>query len=483
MKFIQIIFLFLLINFPSFAQKLKKDPINDYLSQIRHNKAILRAFFQQMPKGGDLHHHYSGSVYTETYLETIELANFWVNIKTYDIAQDAPFLRNQQSWFRISSLIKNGTWAFIKEELTKKWSIKNYTTCNHLPPDQHFFSTFVHFMIPSTMRYIEGLQELKRGAKNEKLQYIETMLTNISYKEEKKPLLDYNPILRELQSDRNTAILDTLTSLSRFYLLDPNFESTISSFNHFVDSIHQGIDDEDFTMRYQNYILRVLPPVEVFKNLLISFASANKSKWIVGVNIVAPENNEISMRDYWLHMQMFQFCHQLFPNVPYAMHAGELTVGLVQPEDLSWHVDAAVNIAGAKRIGHGVGIIYESNKKATLEYMKKHQIAVEVSLTSNEFILGIKGYEHPITYYQKHGVPIVISTDDAGVLRTDLTQQYVLLANRYTEIDYQAIKKMVYNSLELAFLEEEKKKVLLKQLTQDFEQFEKMILLEIGQSE
>jgi adenosine deaminase/adenosine deaminase CECR1 len=44
------------------------------------------------------------------------------------------------------------------------------------------------------------------------------------------------------------------------------------------------------------------------------------------------------MKDYWLQMVMFKYCHSLYPTVKYSMHAGELTLGLV-PEDLTWHIE------------------------------------------------------------------------------------------------------------------------------------------------
>ena len=34
--------------------------------------AELTLFFTQMPKGGDLHHHYSGSVYAESYVDFLD---------------------------------------------------------------------------------------------------------------------------------------------------------------------------------------------------------------------------------------------------------------------------------------------------------------------------------------------------------------------------------------------------------------------------
>jgi adenosine deaminase/adenosine deaminase CECR1 len=67
------------------------------------------------------------------------------------------------------------------------------------------------------------------------------------------------------------------------------------------------------------------------------------------------------MKDYWLQMVMFKYCHSLYPTVKYSMHAGELTLGLVA-EDLTWHIRAAVYTAGAYRMGMvWILLAYEEN--------------------------------------------------------------------------------------------------------------------------
>jgi adenosine deaminase/adenosine deaminase CECR1 len=60
------------------------------------------------------------------------------------------------------------------------------------------------------------------------------------------------------------------------------------------------IDNERF-MRYQNFVLRFMEPVDLFKNLVVAFISAS-SPLMAGVNIVSPEDGATSMKDYWLHM-------------------------------------------------------------------------------------------------------------------------------------------------------------------------------------
>jgi adenosine deaminase/adenosine deaminase CECR1 len=79
---------------------------------------------------------------------------------------------------------------------------------------------------------------------------------------------------------------------------------------------------------------------------------------MAGVNIVSPEDGA-SMKDYWLHMVMFNYCHTKFPDVKYSMHAGELTLGLVQPEDLTSHITTFI-YTGAGQHWYGVDMAYES---------------------------------------------------------------------------------------------------------------------------
>jgi adenosine deaminase len=166
--------------------------------------------------------------------------------------------------------------------------------------------------------------------------------------------------------------------------------------------------------------------------------------------------------------------------VKFSMHAGELTLGLVKPEELNWHINAAVREAGANRIGHGVDLAYENKVYDLLKLMQTQQVAVEINLTSNEYILKVKDDRHPITLYRSSKVPIVISTDDAGILRSNLTEQFVLLANRYKNISYAEIKQYILNSIKFSFIEEEKVKLkLTHNLQQQLAKFEQQLQLSL----
>src|SRR5947207_10790888 len=116
---------------------------------------------------------------------------------------------------------------------------------------------------------------------------------------------------------------------------------------------------------------------------------------------------------------------------PVALHAGELWLGLVPPDDRTFHIRAAVETAGAKRIGHGVALAYERRSEQLLAEMSKRKVAVEVNLTSNDVILGVRGKVHPLMAYRAAGVPVTLSTDDAGVSRIDLSNEYFRAARDY----------------------------------------------------
>jgi len=444
----------------------------NYLEKIRNNEALSTAFFQQMPKGGDLHHHFSGSVYAEPLLERAIAEDFYLNLETLEVSKTKPAKGN---WETFSSLKNNGKLAYYQQQIMQTWSAKDYNGVS-VPSDDLFFDSFQKFEPAIKGHFAEGMLELKKRAIAENVSYIETQLSTIPCDMNVADLADFNTKLRLAASQKDEkAVLKLLDELYQSIQQKDAKKYAIDFNTNFIAKLHKDlkIDDDRFTMRYQNFVLRFMDPVDLFKNLTIAFISANDSKLVAGVNIVSPEHGENSMKDYWLHMLMFKYCHSKFPEVKYTLHAGELTLGLVLPEDLTWHINDAIYVAGANRIGHGVDIAYEANSYDLLKYMSKKNIPIEINLTSNEFILKVKENRHPFTLYKEFNVPIVISTDDAGILRTNMTEQYVLLAKRYPDVTYATIKQYVYNSINFSFIQDAAvKKQLVKDLDARFKTFE-----------
>lgn len=445
---------------------------SELIEGAQANEAMLTLFLNQMPKGGDLHHHYSGTIYAETYLDWVKEKKWFIDPDTLLIIKQAAAKQGAEKTLLTADQLRADNILYRK--LLTLWSDKDFWNHNHLqfPPDKKFFSTFFYFS-PIMDEYTDlGLQIIKNRAIAENVSYVETMLTEMGvyqlYLDQKK-YLDYNQSLHKAKSQSEVNAI--LSQLKKQLLAAEGFTQAIDQYLTNLEKYHREIDDEQFTMRYQSYALRVIDPVPVFKDLLAGFIAAKQSELVVGVNILGPENNQIALSDYTLHMQMFNFLSTEYPNVKKSIHAGELTLGMVRPKNLKFHIQSAREIAGAHRIGHGIDLMYENDAPALLKNLKKNS-AIEINLSSNQFILGVKDQRHPYLIYSKYKVPMVISSDDSGVSRNNLSNEYLLLASRYRP-SYSQIKIYVYNSIEYSFLADKNKVRLKAQLDTRFTEFEK----------
>lgn len=455
--------------------------LHDYFESIRNNEALLTAFFSEMPKGGDLHNHFSGSVYTETYWNYLLRKNPWFDTVTLAFEYDSIKKINKKGDYRryrsAAALIAANKLADIKQRILQSWSVKDYVNLG-TPSHKHFFDTFGKLPSGGWKETGIGLQELQHRAARENVQYLELMLRSVPSDKMVNDQDRYNSLLQlndYADSVRLNTVLDSLTAaFKNIYLSDD-----VQAFNKKLLAVHNQYvpDNNAVTIRYQTYVNRRNEPVKFFRDLLTAFEAAQTNTLVTGVNILSPEHGDVSMRDYKLHMYMFRYCSKLYNTVKYSMHAGELTLGLVKPEDLTFHIQDAVYIAGAHRIGHGVDMAYESDNTRLLRHMEEKKIAIEINLYSNEFILQVKEDSHPISLYRKYHVPIVISTDDAGILRSNLVHQYVLLAKRYPQISYAEIKQYIRNSITYSFIKEPTvKQSLQDSLAKKTELFEKKVL-------
>ena len=455
----------------------QEEKAEEILTSLNKKRASLFAFFSAMPKGGDLHHHYSGSVYAETFVEYVIKKDFYVNVKTLQVIEsiDSVPKSSKLEWRRFSAL-EHENLEELKMDLIRKWSVKDFSQNSNSHAD-HFFGTFSDFAIADKPTIEKGLSELRARAIQQKLSYLETMfyrpnLDSIQLSDE----TELDKILLQFQDEKDEIGLSGF--MERLHQrLQPMVDQITDSFNQEIREIHEKVvpDSNELVVRYQNFCLRFKQPTDMFIELMCCFHSASKSNLLVGANIVSPEHGETSMRDYWLHMRYYRFFKSKYQNVKFSIHAGELTLGLVRPELLGIHLRETVEVAQPQRIGHAVDIIYDTDIAGTLEKIKLSDTAIEINLSSNEFILDVSDDLHPVEIYINYDIPIVICTDDEGVLRSSLTAQYVLLAQRHN-FSYSQIKKMVYNSIKYSFLDDDLlKNSLLLKLDADFNEFEKKI--------
>lgn len=448
---------------------------SDYFEGIKDNIAALRKFFTAMPKGGDVHNHLTGSAYAETYFELAAEKGIYVDMTTGKLYKEQP------DGIEVIQLSKEmDDLHNHRMTLVDKWSIRNFQPYKYpLGPDEYFFGTFgllsaltsIHdyndeFSLYNLARL---MHELKVRASRENVQYLEVI--GIAPIIPKYCFLDantynnYDRILKEnVKTGNQVKLIATLKEIIDLFEESEEAQKNAESYFKFVQKLENKSNSSAFKThlfdikkikcRYQGYAVRGLEPLMVFAQLYVVYKACLKDeegKLLTGCNIVAAENGEKAMMYYELHMIMFSQLHHKYKSVNVSLHAGELTLGLVRPEHLTYHVKKAIGYGAARRIGHGVCLPFERDSDGTFRGMKSQIIAVEINLTSNEFILGVKGTEHPIRLYHEARIPIIISTDDPGILRTSLTEQYVLAASRYG-FSYDEIKKFVYNSIKYSFL-------------------------------
>jgi adenosine deaminase len=119
-----------------------------------------------------------------------------------------------------------------------------------------------------------------------------------------------------------------------------------------------------------------------------------------------------------------------------------------------------------------VDVMFEDDVVPLLREMAAKKILVEIALTSNDVILGVKGTRHPLRTYLKYGVPVALVTDDPGVARSSLTLEFLKAVDEQG-LDYGTLKRMVRNSLEFSFADPATKTRLRKELEESFRTFER----------
>ena len=210
----------------------------------------------------------------------------------------------------------------------------------------------------------------------------------------------------------------------------------------------------DVEVRWLYQVARGNPPQQVFAQILLGFLMADEDRKVVGLNLVQPEDGDTSMHYYSTQMRMIRYLRGVYPDVRVTLHAGELAPGLVPDEGLRFHIREAVRVAGARRIGPGVDVMHEDSARELIAQMAREGVMVEIALTSNDVILGVRGPAHPLHAYMAAGVPVALATDDEGVARSEMTLEY-LKAVRDQNLGYPALKTMARTSLQHAFVQGE----------------------------
>lgn len=413
-----------------------------WLDRNREYPDIVRAFIQRMPKGADIHTHLGGAIYAEEYLQWAAADGYCADVSAIKLVAPENCPQNP-NYITVSDLIiRKGAY----DEFIKQWT--NYQP--EIARNDKFFQAFqgVELISSSPHRRGDMVAAVRNRAANQQISYLELII--------KSQLLAVQQLARSSEWNEN---------LPEFHrqLFAKGLLSVVANGRKELQDIerraHSTLGCEtaraqigcQVKVRFLGQTSRSRSPAEVFTQLTYNFELARTDSRVVGINLAAPEDHPLALRDYTLHMKMIDFLRRQSPGVKVSLHAGELNLGLVPPDDLRFHIRQAIEIARADRIGHGVDIFNEEGPFALIKILREGRKLVEICLTSNERNLTVKGENHPFRSYLESGVPITLASDDEGLLRIDLSHEYQLAFARY-KLKYSDLKLLARNSLEYSFL-------------------------------
>lgn len=357
-----------------------------------------------MPKGADLHCHASGATSTE---ELIQIAKN----NDYCIDNDLAIHEVSKSG-TCQAGIKTKQFLALPEHqksALRAWSMADFKEGSSEDGKTHFFKTFPKFSPMVASHWPEIIANVREQADVQHIQYLELMLDINGTKPKASKRYQYSEMKNLIQGDAIKAFIRH--NIGFFSSLKAKVDAVSSSAAKQVD-VRWILEIK----RNQEFRQFALDAYEVF-----TIASGVSD--IVGINMVEAEYGKFANADYELQMQWIAQLHRDFPKVNIVLHAGELPKSIAL-HNTKGHIAEALKKVKPLRIGHGVTILSEPKFEDSLQALQENHIAVEVNLTSNDEILGVKGRDHPLSTYLKYGVPVVISSDDPGVSRNNLSHEY-----------------------------------------------------------
>jgi adenosine deaminase/adenosine deaminase CECR1 len=419
-----------------------------HFDMIRKSPPQALAFLLKMPKGADLHNHLSGSIYAESYIQWAAENGLCVNNQT--IALSLPPANGtcdpKSDQPPASAALTN---SVLYRQMIDAWSMRNWQLSGQSGHD-HFFDAFVKFGPATYGQTGRMIAEAASRAARGHVLYLELMLTPDGVMS--------SQIGQKVGWDGNAET--TLNKLKTNGIAEAAaagvkaLQDAEGQKNQLLKcSTPQADPGCSVTIRYIAQVSRGGSLGAVFAQMVTGFALANDpNSKVVGLNLVQGEDGLASMQNFSVHMEMLKALRPLYPRAHLSLHAGELAPGLVPPGGLTFHIRESVKIAGAERIGHGVDIMHEDKPYELLQEMNWRNVMVEICLSSNDLILGIRGAQHPLATFLGWGVPVALATDDEGVSRSEISREFLKAAEEHG-LGYLQLKTMARDSLQYSFID------------------------------
>ncbi len=425
-KFRFFFFLFGLVSFSAFS-----DWFEDFKSSA--SDGDLHQLLYEMPKGGDLHLHLSGSGFSEWWYELALLAkekgyNYYTKVKLNNCVA--------QGW---NSFGPRPYQLMFQTIVAAEW--KNLSGC-----EREEFFPISDLSASQQKAFLDSIRLDKSYEGRDEFfgahwQRLADLLEN--------PFLISELIAKNFSAFADEGLLYLEPQVNAFGYRWPD-QTPISPdevamiFRERLTK--KDIKDTGLVYRFQHSILRFLPDAEKTLEEVYRFVSRNDP--YVGVNMVGREDND---KGYPLRfLPTLRNLRREYSDVRLSIHAGEV-------DEPNFHVRDTL-LLGADRIGHGLNLITDPE---TMRLMRYGPYLVEINLISNLLLEYVDSYEgHPFGEYLRIGIPVALSTDDRGMWDSTMTDEFFVAVKEFN-LSWKEIKELSRNSLRYAFVDEKTKARML----------------------
>jgi adenosine deaminase len=408
----------------------------------------LEKFLRAFPKGGDLHYHLGGGITAEKWIEIAIKRNFCVDERLLILVQN--LTSTCPAGMVPAAKLRDG--GPVYNQLIEAMSMRRGPEGPSKGHDYFFQQIFQHVRISVFRDWLFGdeLEAVVLHAHEQNLTYLEPQFFPFGFFDESK-------LATSLPAEGSMS--EWLEALEKSPTLHALAQDIARMIQDGERELFERRPEEAAAIR-RRYIMTVgrnAAPQYLFSQLAVVAEVARVEPRVVGVNLAGAEDGAVSLRDFRLQMRMIDFILSRKPWLRVTLHAGELTPQIlgaapgVVPEGITFHIADSVWNGHAERIGHGTDLRYEKDRVELLRAMRERGALAEICLTSEELIQGLKSDEIPFVAYRQAGVPVSLNTDDEGVLRSDLSHEFLRAARDY-HLDYGDLKELARNSIEYSFL-------------------------------
>jgi adenosine deaminase CECR1 len=199
--------------------------------------------------------------------------------------------------------------------------------------------------------------------------------------------------------------------------------------------------------RFQYSVLRFAADAEARVEAGYDFVARNNDLW-KAVNLVGREDNDQGHALRFL--ETLRKLRRKYSSVRLSIHGGESSAPGRQVRDTL--------LLGAERIGHGINLIWDPD---LMLLFRTGRFLVEINLVSNRLL----GYvpdpaQHPFAEYLRTGIPVCLNTDDPGAWDSNFTDEYFTAVTAF-DLRWEELVRLGRHSLQFSFAEEPLKDALL----------------------